>query len=276
MNVEMLQLARLKCLHRNHPCRVAFVGDAASTRHVHRGCEALFTAGVQTVDFTPCWVQAGMVRHTSHVRNWLGKVCVRAHRWSPFQHTIVLDMDTLVLSDEIEQIFPVLSAGFDLTAVFECCAFPDPHHDPRYSGAHRTPRTPLLHGWEMHTGVVGYTDTAHMVEHANASIRIWGASGQIRGYSSFEQQAETLALARSSLRWLPLPATFAVRRYTVTAAHQLPRAVAHFKWDPNGAKAEALRAMAKKRADHLYNARGRPPLSDGFDPQHWSPVWDPA
>jgi hypothetical protein len=151
-----------------------------------------------------------------------------------------MDMDTLVLSNEVEQIFPVLSAGVDLTAAFERCALPDPRNDPggpfrssnataprvRLHGSERVKvgRTPLLHGWELHTGVVGFTDSTRVAAHANATLlRVFSAAAELRRYSSFEQQAETIALAHSSIRWMPLPPNFAIRYNTVTAAHQLPR-----------------------------------------------------
>ena len=101
-------------------------------------------------------------------------------------------------------------------------------------------------------------------------------------YSSVEQQAETIALTMSTVRWMPLPPTFAIRSYSANAWRQLPRAIAHYKWRDNrtsSLSAAELLAEARARAEKTIQ---RPPgerievVSAGFDYRHWWTRWLPA
>ena len=272
--VGVMRLASLRCFRDAMPCLVHFIGDDAGAASVRRGgCESLLSSNVTTANFArDCYSRAGSSTP------WLAKLCVRALRLSPFEHTILLDFDTLILSNEIEQIFHVLSSGFDLTTAMECCAIPD--KIPRTPHMLEVMRVPLVHGWEMHTGVVGFTRAPAVSEHASIALAIWRNSSRIRRYSSYEQQAETMALTLSTVRWLPLPPTFAIRSYSATAWRQLPRAVAHWKWrTPRTANATAAHLLAEARAWADRTVRGISPtfntlpISEGFNISSWWTRW---
>jgi len=133
---------------------------------------------------------------------------LRAYDQSPFAKTVFLDGDTLVRSPAVSQLFTLLD-DYDLAAAFECCRVLYSSGKPYDPSGH-------LRGWEMQTGVMAYRRnervTAFWEETRKVYLEKGGAYWRLR--SSGEQGAATLALARTDVRFLPLPPSFNARPYT--------------------------------------------------------------
>jgi hypothetical protein len=214
--VEGLKLANMSCrqLQKSDPryCRIAFVGDLASGHAAREQCPQQFDV-IAPSDVSKC-----LDRMKKDARGQ--KMCVRALGLAPFTHNIFMDSDTVAVSSEIERIFDVLLKGFDLTGAFECCA---------RTWDWKVAEDALFHGWELQTGVLGFKRNANVADHAGKAMDLFIETG--RKYTSAEQQAETLALSQSQVRFMPLPPAFNVRGPTTKGYRNMPMALAHFKYN---------------------------------------------
>mmetsp|Transcript_87355 Transcript_87355/g.178123 ORF Transcript_87355/g.178123 Transcript_87355/m.178123 type:complete len:298 (+) Transcript_87355:1-894(+) len=215
--IESLNLAHLPCRERgmqsHEYCETAFIGDEPAVRHVRDSCPGRFDV-VHQVDLQNC-----SLGHDGDLRP--AKLCVRALQQAPFTYNIQMDFDTIVVSPEIETVFDVLQKGFDLTSAYECCAM--------HKNGHLADDA-LVHGWEMQTGLIGYTDAPVVSKHAQKAIDIYVESVRSKGYSSAEQNAETQALAEIDVHFFTLPPNFNMRSPTVKGFRKMPAVVAQWHY----------------------------------------------
>ena len=190
-----------------------------------------------------------------------------AYMHPPFERNIFFDGDTHVRTAKVELMFSTLES-FDLAAAFECCRLDYQRitlgYDP--SG--------LLMGWEMQTGVMAYKRSNRLTRFWEATIKEYEsrATSYWNRRSSGEQGAATLALARSDLRFLPLPPSFNARPFTMYSYMQtfgLP--VYHGKelWkglDLSGKPAHVEAIIAERMLRDWDQTRDI--LAAQFEPQH--------
>lgn len=151
------------------------------------------------------------------------KLCVRSMELAPFKQNIFMQMDAYVVGPSLENIFEVLDQGFDITTAMDCCAHTR-QSESLSTGA-------LAKGWEMQTGVLGFVMNAAVKDHALRSQKIFTEKIGPLGYTSVEQSAETLALAKSSVRFYPLPPNFNLERdSTLKFQAMLPHAVTRWHY----------------------------------------------
>lgn len=151
------------------------------------------------------------------------KLCVRSMELAPFKQNIFIEMDAYVVGPSLENIFDVLDQGFDITTAMDCCA----HTRQSKSLAAGA----LAQGWEMQTGVLGFVMNDAVKDHALRSQNIFTEKIGPLQYASEEQSAETLALAKSSVRFYPLPPNFNLERdATLKFQAMLPHAVTRWHY----------------------------------------------
>lgn len=123
---------------------------------------------------------------------------------SPFAETVVLDLDVCVLRPTLHHFLQPLES-FDITMVWECCV--------------QGPRPAFGTGWEPNTGVFG-------VSRRPNSLRLlheWHSEfvshpSRYLAFSSKDQQALLAVLmGRRNFSFLPLPAAFNFRTFTMPA-----------------------------------------------------------
>jgi hypothetical protein len=132
-----------------------------------------------------------------------------AYGQTPFQRTVFMDGDTFVRSSEVTMLFDALGE-FELAATFECCRV-------SWSASNRPfDKDGFFRGWELQTGVMAYKQTERVANFWRAAAREYLSRPTFwEGRSSGEQGAATLALARTDVRFLPLPPAFNARPYTM-------------------------------------------------------------
>eukprot|EP00930_Biecheleria_cincta_P057924 TRINITY_DN43786_c0_g1_i1.p1 TRINITY_DN43786_c0_g1~~TRINITY_DN43786_c0_g1_i1.p1 ORF type:complete len:297 (+),score=65.63 TRINITY_DN43786_c0_g1_i1:102-992(+) len=168
------------------------------------------------------------------------KLCVRSLALAPFKQNIFMQMDAYIVGPSLENIFDVLDQGFDITAAMECCAH-SRQSESLATGA-------LAQGWEMQTGVLGFVMNDAVKDHALRSEKIFTEKVGPLEYASAEQSAETLALAKSSVRFYPLPPNFNLERdATLKFQAMLPHVVTHWHYSQlRVGKGAGLPAAEKK------------------------------
>ena len=147
----------------------------------------------------------GVVSHVDDLR--VRKLI--AYRHAPFERNVFLDGDTHVRSGNVDTLFEALDT-FELAAAFECCRIdyssPRLAYDP---GG-------FMRGWEMQTGVMAYRRAPRVDAFWAEATREYEKRAQFwKHRSSGEQGAATLALARTDVRYLPLPPSFNARPFTM-------------------------------------------------------------
>jgi len=214
-SVQSLRRAKLGCRSKEPKdeafCKIAFVSEQAQINTMRAECPEQFEAFV-AVDLQGCPL-AGIQDARAK------KMCVRALGVAPFDYNVFMDMDTLIVAPNVEEVFAVLRRGFQLASAFECCAKGD------------LAESTLLHGWEMQTGVLGFSKTEQVKAHAKKAIEIYMNSVEGMRLSSGEQNAETQALVETSVRFFPLPPGFNMRPQTVFAFRDVPSSVVHRHFD---------------------------------------------
>ena len=132
-----------------------------------------------------------------------------AYEQSPFERTVFLDGDTRVLSDRVAMLFKTLNV-FELAAAFECCRIDWSDSKRPYD------KSDFFLGWEMQTGVMAYKRTPRVSAFWAAAVSEYSNRAAFWEHrSSGEQGATTLALARTDVRFMPLPPAFNARPYTL-------------------------------------------------------------
>lgn len=212
-SVMSIRRSKLKCRMDKHSptfCRIAFLGDWDAVQKVNRKCNDQFDVLV-TEDLTKC----DFAKQTQDKRMW--KLCVRAHH-IPFKYNIQMDADTYVVSSDVEIVFSALEQGYELAAAFECCA--------KGHGASGE----LFSGWEMQTGMIGYTNCPAVRSHAEEAMRL-AVIGETHHptYTSGEQTYETQALKSDAgrVRFFPLPPNYNVKKQTTTGYRSMHPVVLH-------------------------------------------------
>ena len=149
--------------------------------------------------------------HASSI-NSVNDVRVRkllAYRHAPFERNVFFDGDTHVRSSAVGFMFDALKQ-FDLAAAFECCRLDWSAKTTPYDAKG------FMRGWELQTGVMAFRRNVRIDAFWAEATREYE---QRRGYwaqrSSGEQGAATLALARTDVRYMPLPPGFNGRPYTM-------------------------------------------------------------
>ena len=132
-----------------------------------------------------------------------------AYTQSPFERTVFLDGDTFVRSARVEMLFDALE-HFELAAAFECCRVD-------WGSAHLPyDKAGFFRGWEMQTGVMAQRRSPAVADFWRTAAAIYSSRREMWAKrSSAEQGAATLALAQSSVRFLPLPPAFNARPFTM-------------------------------------------------------------
>lgn len=198
-------------------CQIGFVGDSEGAAIVKANCPRQFDV-VSIMDLAACPPASFDIR--------AAEMCVRSLGAAPFDYNIQMDIgDTLTLGSDIEQIFDALGQGFELASAMECCSL--------VWGASRRASDNLFGGWVMQTGVLGFKKCSRVKEHASHAIGLYmDQTAQGKAFSDAEQPSETLALAKSGVRFVPLPPTFNFRRHTSTRPlTAMPAVVAHWKYN---------------------------------------------
>mmetsp|Transcript_127815 Transcript_127815/g.409318 ORF Transcript_127815/g.409318 Transcript_127815/m.409318 type:complete len:516 (-) Transcript_127815:406-1953(-) len=214
-SIQSLRRANLGCRSKEPKdeafCKIAFVSEQAQINTMRAECPEQFEA------FVAVGLQGCPLAGIQDAR--AKKMCVRALGVAPFDYNVFMDMDTLILAPHVEEVFAVLRRGFHLAAAFECCAKGD------------LAESTLLHGWEMQTGVLGFSKTEKVKAHAKKAIEIYMNSVEGMHLSSGEQNAETQALAETSVRFFLLPPGFNMRFQTVSGFTDIPSSVVHHHFD---------------------------------------------
>jgi len=117
-SVQSLRRAKLGCRSKEPKdeafCKIAFVSEQAQINTMRAECPEQFEAFV-AVDLQGCPL-AGIQDARAK------KMCVRALGVAPFDYNVFMDMDTLIVAPNVEEVFAVLRRGFQLASAFECCA----------------------------------------------------------------------------------------------------------------------------------------------------------
>jgi hypothetical protein len=223
-------------------CKVGFVGDAEGVAIVNANCPSQFDV-VSVLDLAACPMPKLDLR--------AAKMCVRALDAAPFDYNIQMDIgDTLLIGPEIEQIYGALDEGVELASAMACCSL---HVHPQN---HPIASENLFGGWVMNTGVLGFKKCPPVKEHASLAIQLYSqqqTNGQL--FSDGEQSAETLALSKLRVRFLPLPPTFNLRSMTsMGPLRSVPAVVAHWRYNSENKTHAELMAETMKIANNFQDS----------------------